>query len=142
MNRLLSKLQKIKSEAHKAQEVIDEVVLENKELLIEANVSQMERGEYNDGKKIAPSYAKSTIARKIAKGQPIDRVTLKDSGDFHESMDMAKAPGGWDFGSYVTYQPFLVKKYTDKIYGITQSARRFIISSRVKEKLVKLLKAA
>ena len=40
-------------------------------------------GYYN---KIQPPYAPRTIYNKTRKGQPTDRVTLKDTGEFYNSL--------------------------------------------------------
>lgn len=55
-----------------------------------ANRSQLE----NEGKDIFDrslgKYAPSTKLRKRSKGQRSDHVTLKDSGEFHESIELKK----------------------------------------------------
>lgn len=87
-------------------------------------------------------YARSTIRRKRAKGQPFDRVTLKDRGVFHKSIDARVSIQTKDItiSSPVPYQKYLVGSYGKKIYGLTDSnlsklARR--ISPRVSEGLVR-----
>lgn len=52
-----------------------------------------EKGERSTGVKIKTKrahrgvYANATIFIKMRKGQPYDRVTLKDTGDFHKSIE-------------------------------------------------------
>ena len=41
---------------------------------------------------IGGSYAPSTIAIKRRKGQPSNRVTLKDTGDFYKSFEVVVKP--------------------------------------------------
>lgn len=55
----------------------------------------MEGQRGQDGKAIDSydSYSPVTIAIKRQKGQPTDRVTLRDTGDFHRSIT-AKVTGG------------------------------------------------
>ena len=55
------------------------------------NVEEKERERIFDGKTftgedITPSYKPYTVMVKEQKGQPTDRVTLKDTGDFHRSI--------------------------------------------------------
>jgi hypothetical protein len=47
-----------------------------------------EKGETRDGIEIASyaPYAPFTVQIKQAKGQPVNRVTLSDEGDFHKSV--------------------------------------------------------
>ena len=52
----------------------------------ELNVEQQLAGERSDGTTIEPPYRAFTIRKKIEKGQPIDRVTLEDEGDYHNSL--------------------------------------------------------
>jgi len=47
---------------------------------------QLFQGIGADDLKIIPSYSKKTIAIKITKGQPIDRVTLRDTGAFYQGI--------------------------------------------------------
>lgn len=60
------------------QEVVTEIESKNRERLF--------AGKRKDNSRTAPRYAKSTKAYKARKGQPTNRVTLKDAGDFHESI--------------------------------------------------------
>lgn len=71
------------------QEIIDSEV---QELIIELNQAQLfELGEDSEGKRLwsfSPSqpYSPYTIKLKEAKGQPTDRLTLRDTGKFYESF--------------------------------------------------------
>jgi len=44
------------------------------------------KGEDALGNEITPEYTPFTVELKQAKGQPTDRVTLKDTGDFYKSF--------------------------------------------------------
>lgn len=50
--------------------------------------SQLYAGLDANGESIKPPYAPSTIAKKRRLGQPIDRVTLKYTGDFYKSFKL------------------------------------------------------
>lgn len=56
------------------------------DVVTDLNRNQHSRGERADGSEIEPEYTGYTIRRKIEKGQPYDRVTLEDTGDYHESL--------------------------------------------------------
>ena len=49
---------------------------------------QMYQGINASGNAIKPDYANSTINYKKRNFQPYDRVTLKDSGDFYDSIEI------------------------------------------------------
>lgn len=54
--------------------------------IIEMNQQRLLSGKYTSGEFISPEYTKYTVDIKKQKGQPSDRVTLKDTGDFYESI--------------------------------------------------------
>jgi hypothetical protein len=56
---------------------------DTREDLIRHQLEQMFAGQNSKGREIKPFYRPSTIARKRKKGQPTDRVTLKDTGSFY-----------------------------------------------------------
>lgn len=80
------------------------------------NAEQMYEGELNDGSPIMPPYAPSTVKRKIRKGQPYDRVTLRDKGYFHEELELKREEEDLTMDSAVEYEKYIVEKYTKKIY--------------------------
>lgn len=89
---------------------IDSIVLditrtqEFKTLVIKLNTEGLPtsqlfiKGEDSTGKelsKIGGSYSPFTIEEKKKKGQPTDRVTLKDTGDFYMSFEVIPFKGGF-----------------------------------------------
>ena len=79
-----------------------------------------------DTEPIEPPYAKRTVQRKRRKGQPYDRVTLRDKGKFHKSLRVYYTANGFYVKSRgvrskkgFRYDQFLESKYTDRIYGLT-----------------------
>lgn len=76
-------------------------------------------GEDGLGNKLG-SYSPVTVKIKLAKGQPTDRITLKDTGDFYKSYIIKTLQGGF----IVNANPIkkdkkgttnLFTKYTDNI---------------------------
>ena len=63
---------------------------DNEHIIVEFVTEEQlyEKGEDGDGEFLADSqpYRPMTISIKRIKGQPTNRVTLKDTGDFHESF--------------------------------------------------------
>lgn len=69
-----------------------------------------------DGKeKRLKGYTRTTIRYKIAKGQPADRTTLKDKGDFYASITIDVYPEHFEISSSVTHSKYLISKYGEDI---------------------------
>jgi len=64
------------------------------------------------------SYAESTKRIKIRKRQPIDRVTLKDTGDFYDSITVTSTATEVIIETSIEYAKWLVKRYGKEILGI------------------------
>jgi len=65
-----------------------------------------------DGKeKRLKGYTRTTIRYKISKGQPADRTTLKDKGDFHVSITIDAYPDRFEISSSVSHSKYLIAKY-------------------------------
>lgn len=105
------------------QEVV-EVIRETAPDIIKLNQGQLFIGRRADGHEIEPEYTEATIAIKEGKGQPTDRVTLKDTGDFWHSIIVDKI-------NINTYNIFaedkktakLIKKYGSQILGLSKESR-------------------
>ena len=61
-------------------------ILNSEDLIIEMVCNQLYSGYDGYTASIQPPYAPSTIKRKLRKGQPVDRVTLRDTGEFYKSL--------------------------------------------------------
>lgn len=59
---------------------------ETKGTIVDLNEEQLFAGLRNDGSNIKPAYTGFTINEKEKKGQPYDRVTLKDTGAFYAGI--------------------------------------------------------
>ncbi len=87
---------------------------------------QMYLGINASGNAISPDYADSTINYKKRNFQPYDRVTLKDSGDFYDSIEIEARTDDFVISTQITYSIYLVTKYAE-ILGITDTnLERFV----------------
>lgn len=105
------------------QKKVDEKVIDlsrqyEPEIVDHITDNQLFKGKDSEGNDIEPSYTPFTISIKRSKGQPTNRVTLKDEGDFHNSIEL-------DFSKdqYVVYATDsktkrLERKYGNKILGL------------------------
>lgn len=99
-------------------EGLRESIDQNKDVLITQQTDgQMYKGLTKLGTPISPDYAESTKTRKRYKKQPYDRVTLRDTGDFYDSIDIEAKDTEFVISTPISYSIYLVKKYDD-IFGI------------------------
>jgi hypothetical protein len=76
---------------------------------------QMYKGEDSKGMQFVPSYAFSTIQSKKRKGQPTNRVTLKDTGDLYKSINVDAKTTEFIISANVEYFKYLVLHYSNNI---------------------------
>lgn len=84
---------------------------------------QLFQGVNNKGKLIEPKYSKRTIAIKKKKGQPTDRVTLKDTGDFYKGTVVDVRQDIFVIDSADIKSASLQKKYGADIFGLNKSSK-------------------
>jgi hypothetical protein len=99
--------------------VINEAMEEGDEIERMNIDDQMLEGIDNTGASIQPEYAPFTIEIKQALGQPTDRVTLRNEGDFHKGFSLEIAGGKIYADSTDEKTEKLVTKYGEDIFGLT-----------------------
>lgn len=105
-------------------DVIGESFDESAESYADLNATQMYSGVKSDSEEIKPFYSASTIVYKISKGQPYDRVTLRDTGNFYKGI-YAKLQGTRiEVGSTDEKAEQLEEKYGKKIFGLDIEPKR------------------
>ena len=95
--------------------------------IAETNADQMFAGIRADDTEIEPAYKPFTIAIKKEKGQPTDRVTLKDTGEFHRSIFVKFEGDKIIIDSDNDLRDKLVKKYGATIFGLTKQSKTALI---------------
>ncbi len=105
------------------QKIASDSMNQTKDDLIEWQKDQLFSGKTSSNTPIRPPYKSVTRRIKRAKGQPTDRVTLKDTGDFYDGIIA-------DVGLYTfrltsddakTFK--LEGKYGSKIFGLNKVSR-------------------
>lgn len=95
---------------------IQQTVNKTKPLIIDEQTNgQMFKGEDSQGKQFIPSYALSTKIIKQKKGQPTNRVTLKDTGDLYKSISVDAKTTEFIISANVEYFKYLVTHYDQNI---------------------------
>lgn len=92
--------------------------------MITLNQGQMFIGVRADGTEITPTYSDVTIEIKEQKGQPSDRVTLRDTSEFWDDMFVQINAADYEMSSANEKTEKLEKKYGKRIFGLTKESRR------------------
>lgn len=126
--------------------LLESIVQDKEDVIVSAiaNNQLYQRGINGMGEKIMDymPYKPKTIRIKKKKGQPTTRVTLRDTGVFHKSMFVVFDSEGFYITSDDKKTPWLVKKYGEEIFRLTDQNLTRIIRSHIKKELVKQLKQA
>jgi len=101
---------------------IQETINKHKPLIIDQQTEeQMFEGKDSEGLNFVPKYALSTKKIKQKKGQPTNRVTLKDSGDLYKSITVDALTNEMIIKANVEYFKYLVVHYNrNKILGLNE----------------------
>lgn len=105
---------------------IRESFMDNESIIADLNAEQMFQGQDSDGNPISPPYTEVTKIIKRAKGQPTDRVTLRDTGAFQRRIFLRFAREAFDLDSSDPKTEELVFKYGDEIFGLNEETRNKI----------------
>lgn len=76
---------------------------------------------------IAP-YTSKTISIKLSKGQPTDRITLRDTGDFHSSFRVVFDDTKFTIVATDSKSEDLMGKYGEDILGLTDENKNELIT--------------
>jgi hypothetical protein len=104
--------------------VIEEAMSETADIIGDYNAEQMFRGIEATGGPITPAYTFATVAIKKQKGQPSDRVTLKDTGAFYQGIYAQVSVDRLEIGSNDGKTTALMNKYGAEIFGLSDTFKR------------------
>jgi len=83
---------------------------------------ELQRKQFDSGKdakgKTREPYALSTQRYKRRKGQPTNRVTLKDSGDSYREVNVSANMNGVEIDVPTDYFKYMVTKYGEDTIGV------------------------
>lgn len=104
--------------------MIQKIIQEHEAAIIDMNAQEQlfESGENSLGVSIASyaPYSPITIEIKKLKGQPTNRVTLRDEGDFESSFYLVISDSQFEIKASDWKTEELVKKYGSSILGLTK----------------------
>lgn len=110
----------------KSLDIYEELQLFFETIEIETLVKELQQSQLNEGKRgdnteITPEYTPFTKRIKQAKGQPSDRVTLKDRGDFWNSIKTSPTDRFVEIYATDYKTNDLLAKYGDEVLGLNEN---------------------
>lgn len=140
IDKAIKKLKLMKASINKA---LQTSINTNKNVLIEQQTDgQFDKGKDANSISFIPSYATSTKRIKRKKGQPTDRVTLKDTGKLYDSVNIQAGTKEVVFSANVDYYKYLVAHYkTNQILGIQPKEMKSFIKKYTTPEILKNFKA-
>jgi len=136
MNAIEEKIKQLESFQKDVEGITIELSKEYKAEIIDMNTAQLEDGKEATGQSISPGYRPLTIRIKREKGQPTNKVTLKDTGEFHKQFDLVFFPTSFVIVSDDDKAQKLERKYGKDIYGLNEKNLQELIDL-VKPDLIK-----
>lgn len=132
----------------KFRDILDEElkkIIDENASVITALITEAQLYTYGETGKGVPimsyaPYAASTIKKKKRKGQPYDRVTLRDTGRFHESLAVSTGDKGFSVISRDIKAKYLIPRYGDAILRLSDEHLNFLLRQYIRPELVKRLK--
>ena len=120
-------------------------ILNNEHIIVDMIRQQMYEGLDGYKRNIQPPYAPSTIKKKQRKGQPYDRVTLRDTGDFYKSLHVTFDDDGFLIMSNdQELMDLLTAKYGQPILRLSDENLKILLRDYIrpslKEKLINYIK--
>ena len=111
------------NEALTSGRIIQNIIWDNESYIVDLNAEEQlfEQGINRLGVEISDyaPYSPVTIAIKEAKGQPTNRVTLRDTGDFEASFFLEVGDKQFEIKASDFKTEDLIKKYGRQILGLT-----------------------
>lgn len=122
---------------------MEAATIQASDTITDMNIGQLyDLGENRDGEKIRPAYAPATVEIKMKKGQPTNRVTLRDTFEWQSSFYIQYYQDGFEImaGDWKTDR--LKAKYGDEILGLQDDNVRYLLENVYQPKLIEELKNA
>lgn len=120
--RLQSQIERLELAQSRFEELVIDQVRKFEPEIIELNTEdQLDRGVRGTSRKIFPKYQPLTIKIKRAKGQPTDRVTLKDTGEWYSRFYLNYGKTAFSIENDDELTGPLQDKYGEAILGLTDA---------------------
>lgn len=141
IERLLNSVNEIEN---KIPEFLKESLQDNESFAVELNTGKQlyEHGITAYGVQIHyyRPYKPRTVALKKKKGQPYDRVTLKDTGDWYGSIKGKTKSEYFEINGDTPYQEYLLKRYGNSILGLTDENLSVLLTEKIRPEVIQKIK--
>jgi hypothetical protein len=138
------KIEKMKYLNDHVEEMVVEVLVDNQHIIIDMNAEEQLfiRGVDSDNVPLMKEhpYSPYTVQIKKQKGQPTNRVTTRDSGDFHDSFKLKKSKTSVLITATDEKTFDLTMKYGDAIFGLIPENFNEVQIHYVKPEILKRLR--
>ena len=101
--------------------------------IVEMQQERLMKGLFVSEAEIYPFYTPFTVQVKKEKGQPHDKVTLKDTGAFHDAIFAAQFGDKIVIDSDDEKSGELKEKYSENIFGLTQENKEILQQKTAKQ---------
>lgn len=120
---------------------IEKALRDEENFILELNTDeQLYKGISRDGAKISPDYTPYTISVKQSKGQPTNRVTLKDEGKFYGSFYIEFSETGFEIKAGDVKYLSLSYKYGDNLLGLSNENLEIVKDLIIKPTIIQKFK--
>ena len=141
MKRITDLINKLEDYNENINSYLEAGTIEAEDTIIEMNIGQMyDSGEDRTGKRITPEYAPETVRIKREKGQPTNRVTLRDTFDFQKSIWVQYYPDSFEIKASDWKTERLTQKYGEEILGLQDEMVKYLCQNFYLPRLIKELK--
>lgn len=141
MERITDLINKLEDYNENINSYLEAGTIEAEDTIIEMNIGQMyNSGEDRTGKRITPEYAPETVRIKREKGQPTNRVTLRDTFDFQKSIWVQYYPDSFEIKASDWKTERLIQKYGEEILGLQDEMVKYLCQNFYLPRLIKELK--
>lgn len=134
---LLNKIEKLDIKA-----ISEQAINATADSIKQANQEQLYDGLLSSGYEIEPEYSQRTIEIKELKGQPTDRVTLQDTGEWYKGITVEAQNGRVIVDNTDGKTNDLKEKYSSRILGIGGLYKSKYIATKLNPKFLKIIKDA
>lgn len=125
-------------------EYIQNIILDNEAFICDMNAEEQlyEKGINRLGVSLSDyaPYSPVTIEFKREKGQPFDRVTLRDEGEFESSFFIEADREQFEIKASDWKTEELIKKYGSQILGLTDENKAEVIHEYIHPELLAIAK--
>lgn len=141
MKKITDLIDKLENYKENINSFLESETIEVEDTILEMNIGQLyDSGENRNGQKITPGYAPETIRIKKEKGQPTNRVTLRDTFQWQSSFWIQYYEDGFEIKSSDWKTERLIQKYGEEILGLQDEAAKYLCENFYIPRLIKELK--